>query len=287
MVHRDASSEKRTPTSLSSVLDETCWDGPTLKLGDVEFETGHRDWADWKHDQRRFFLMKPPNLLKAYARFWRGRAMPRNVIELGVWEGGSAAFWFEAFAPEKYVAIDRLVRADSDHFSSYVKGRGAADRLKTYWGVDQADREALDEIVAREFDRPIDLVIDDASHVYEPTRASFETLFPYLRRGGLYIIEDWAWSYCEEPPPSLADAEPVSRLVQEALAAVGRRAAGSVGLGGGGEPVTSITVVPAFAAIEKGLERRPAKGAPQGVQSTSSFVASAFIAQTCGRDRMR
>jgi hypothetical protein len=99
-------------------------------------------------------------------------------------------------------------------------------------------------------------VIDDASHIYEPTRASFETLFPYLRPGGLYIIEDWQWSYSDEPPPSLADAEPVSRLVHEALDSVGRRGAGSVA-GGGGEPMKSVTVAPGFAAIEKGISRSP------------------------------
>ena len=38
---------------------------------------------------------------------------------------------------------------------------------------------------------PLDLVIDDASHLYGPTMASFEVLFPRLRPGGLYVIEDW------------------------------------------------------------------------------------------------
>ena len=41
--------------------------------------------------------------------------------------------------------------------------------------------------------RPLDLVMDDASHLGPQTRASFETLFPRLRAGGLYIIEDWSW----------------------------------------------------------------------------------------------
>jgi predicted O-methyltransferase YrrM len=255
MVHRDTSPKERGSAGLSSVLDETCWEGRTLTLGNVEFETGVREWSDWKHDQGRFFLLKPSHLLKAYARFWSGRAMPRNVVELGVWEGGSAVFWFEAFAPRKHVAIDHIVREDSEHFSSYVKDRGAADRLKTYWGVDQGDRQALREIVAREFGGPIDLVIDDASHIYEPTRASFETLFPYLRPRGLYIVEDWQWSYSDEPPPSLADAEPVSRLVHEAIDSVGRRGAGSMRRGGG-ESVKSVTVAPGFAAIEKGIPQR-------------------------------
>ncbi len=40
-------------------------------------------------------------------------------------------------------------------------------------------------------DRQINLVIDDASHLYQETKVSFETLFPLLRPGRLYVIEDW------------------------------------------------------------------------------------------------
>ena len=55
---------------------------------------------------------------------------------------------------------------------------------------------ALASIVAKEFEgEPIDLVIDDASHLLEPTRASFEVLFPRLRTDGLFVIEDWAWEH--------------------------------------------------------------------------------------------
>ena len=39
--------------------------------------------------------------------------------------------------------------------------------------------------------RLIDLVIDDASHRLAETRSSFESLFPHVRPGGLFIIEDW------------------------------------------------------------------------------------------------
>src|SRR4029077_11377083 len=47
------------------------------------------------------------------------------------------------------------------------------------------------EIVHDCFNGSIDVVIDDASHLYGPTRRSFEILFPLLKPGGAYIIEDW------------------------------------------------------------------------------------------------
>jgi hypothetical protein len=36
----------------------------------------------------------------------------------------------------------------------------------------------------------LDLVLDDCSHLYEPTRASFNEPFPRLRPRGAYVIED-------------------------------------------------------------------------------------------------
>ena len=75
--------------------------------------------------------------------------------------------------------------------SSSTRDLGAV--VRPYYGVDQADGDRLREIVAAEFrGEPIDLVVDDASHRYGATLASFETLFPLMRPGGLYVIEDWA-----------------------------------------------------------------------------------------------
>jgi predicted O-methyltransferase YrrM len=229
---------------MSAVLDRARWDGSTLELNGVEFEARIHEYAEWDRDHDRFLLLKPRGLIELYEQFWRGRPTPRRVMELGAWEGGSAAFWFEAFEPDKHVAVDLITRTDSERFKSYVASRGVADRLKTYWGVDQADRRRLREIVDSEFDGAIDLVIDDASHLYEPTKASFDELFPRLRPGGLYVIEDWQWSYTDfEPPAAWANKPPVSRLVVELLETVGRAPS----------PVASMTVLHNFAAVERAL----------------------------------
>ena len=64
--------------------------------------------------------------------------------------------------------------------------------MRPFYGVDQSDRVRLTEIVDAEFDGELlDLVLDDASHEYLPTRTSFEVLFPRLRPGGVFVIEDW------------------------------------------------------------------------------------------------
>lgn len=53
---------------------------------------------------------------------------------------------------------------------------------------DQTNKEGLESLI-REIGKP-DIIIDDCSHHKEPTIRSFEILFPLLRSGGLYCIED-------------------------------------------------------------------------------------------------
>ena len=97
--------------------------------------------------------------------------------------------------------------------------------VRTYGDVDQADRDTLAEIVEREFEgNALDLVVDDCSHRYSETRASFNELFPRLRPGGLFLIEDWPWAHAhlgKEPLEGLRpDQVPLTRLVFELVLAL-------------------------------------------------------------------
>ena len=64
-----------------------------------------------------------------------------------------------------------------------------------HFSTSQSDREILEHIVRNELADELDLVVDDASHTYEQTRSSFEILFPLLRPGGIYSVEDWNWAH--------------------------------------------------------------------------------------------
>jgi predicted O-methyltransferase YrrM len=118
-----------------------------------------------------------------------------RIVELGIMAGGSTALLAQLVQPSKLVAVDIMSEAVAN-LESFLDAHRLRDRVRPYYGVDQADRDRLDAIVAEEFDGdPIDLVIDDASHLLDPTRASFEVLFPRLRTLGLFVIEDWAWEH--------------------------------------------------------------------------------------------
>jgi demethylmacrocin O-methyltransferase len=74
----------------------------------------------------------------------------------------------------------------------YPKHGITEPRLRTIQG-DQGDADALAGIAKRY--GPFDVVIDDGSHFSEHVRTSFATLFPLLRPGGRYVIEDMQSGY--------------------------------------------------------------------------------------------
>ena len=159
-----------------------------FRIGEVEFRCSFERGSE----PNRFYIRKPRRLVEGYLAVF-DRFPEANVVELGIMEGGSVALAALAARPRKVVALE-LEPERVDALDTLVARHGLDQRVRPYYGVDQSDRARLGAILADEFgDEHLDLVIDDASHRLEPTRTSFETLFPRLRDGGLYLIEDWNW----------------------------------------------------------------------------------------------
>ena len=234
------------------MFDRLVWQPDRMLLNDLVFRLEPCE-ANWELGDNCFIFHKSKPLMDQYKRFWSAKNdfHPENIIELGVWDGGSVAVWFEYFRPKKHVGIDLQSKQDSRYFNRYVAGRGLESHIKTYWSTDQADRKKLRAIVENEFSAPLDLVIDDASHLYQLTKGSFEILFPLLRPGGLYVIEDWAWAHwsafqAREHP--WKTEIPLTRLVFELAAAVGSWE--------GDQPqlslISNLSVFQGFIVIERG-----------------------------------
>lgn len=83
--------------------------------------------------------------------------------------------------------VDLADRMDSSYFQKYLTSRGLSDRIQTVWKTDQADKSKLSHFMRTMFDVPPNLIIDDASYLYEPTLASFEALFPLMPPGSLFV----------------------------------------------------------------------------------------------------
>ena len=138
------------------------------------------------------FVAKPRWRLERYVEVVK-RLEPRRVVELGIYQGGSTALFAEIARPERLVAIDKQVGGHKP-LDDYIARLGLGDVIHVHDGVDQADTGAVSEIAEREFPgESLDLVVDDCSHRYEPSRASFNVLFPAppsrrdLRHRGLAV----------------------------------------------------------------------------------------------------
>jgi hypothetical protein len=152
-------------------------------------------------------LLKNREMVEAYIEL-TAELRPRTIVELGIFDGGSTALLELLAQPDTLVALE-LASERVEALDEFLRRRGAADRVHAYYGVNQADRDMVMATVREWFGQtPLDLVIDDASHKLDLTRKSFELLFPLLRAGGVYVIEDWGWGHVpfarEVPGPSLA-----------------------------------------------------------------------------------
>jgi predicted O-methyltransferase YrrM len=144
--------------------------------------------------RNRFCLVKRPDLVDSYLALLAD-VRPATIVEIGVFQGGSCALMTLAADPQALVAVE-LNEERVPALDALIAERGLGNRVWVHHGVDQADAATLGRLVDDRLPgRPLDLVVDDGSHLVGPTRASFNTLFPRLRPGGAYIIEDWAWAH--------------------------------------------------------------------------------------------
>lgn len=177
----------------------------------------------------------------------------RRILDLGIYQGGSVMFYHKLFAPEKIVAID-LNKEPVAPLESYIGQKKLGQVIRTYYGVDQADDEAIRKILDGEMGREsIDLVVDDASHFLRESRASFNLLFPRVTPGGYYIIEDWGWAhwhdaYWQENGGPWPEDPPLTNLIFEITMA----------LASSPEWVESIFLLPAYAVIRRGEQENDA-----------------------------
>jgi cephalosporin hydroxylase len=163
----------------------------TFTLGNTNFTLDISSGYDRRQSEKGdFTLVKTRSYLKDYLRLKNNRY--EHILELGVFQGGSMVFFDKLFEPKKIIGVE-LAADPIDALDAYILSE--APHMKVFYNSSQDDEELLKRICQQELGGQIDLVIDDASHLYEQTRKSMEVLFPRLIPGGTYIIEDWAWSH--------------------------------------------------------------------------------------------
>jgi cephalosporin hydroxylase len=114
------------------------------------------------------------------------RNKPITMLEIGVSGGGSLELWREYFGPDA-----RIFGIDIDPECAHRVSPPNQVRIGS-----QDDPKFLESVIA-EMGVP-DIILDDGSHVASHQIASFRVLFPHLKDGGLYIVEDVHTAYWPE-----------------------------------------------------------------------------------------
>lgn len=125
------------------------------------------------------------------AHFKKNKFKKINLLEIGVGgydkpkRGGNSLRMWKAYFPfAKIYSID-----------IYDKSSLQEKRIKIFQG-DQTDETFLNQVV-KEIGT-IDIIIDDGSHINDHIIKTFNILFPSLKDGGIYAIEDVQTSYWKD-----------------------------------------------------------------------------------------
>lgn len=125
--------------------------------------------------------------LDVYANYFEPiRQSVSALLELGVYRGKSLCTWRDYFPNAKVcgIDIDPSVQADFGERVQIVTGS-------------QIDPEAIVHSLPG---LPIDIVVDDGSHLVDHMIASFELIWPRVKPGGFYVLEDLICSYDDMGP---------------------------------------------------------------------------------------
>ena len=232
------------------------WESDNVfKIDDVTFvvETGEALYGS-ESGQGIFVIGKSRRQLETIQELDYHKPV-RRIFDLGIYKGGSVMFYHKLFSPEKIVAVD-LDSRPVEPLEGYIRNNGLDGIIRTYYGVNQADKNVMQRILQDEAgDAFFDLVVDDASHFLKETRISFNMLFPHVVPGGFYIIEDWGWAhwrneYWQDKGGPWPKDPPLTNLVFEVTMLLASRP----------DLIESVYLLPAYAVIKRGpgrIDRTP------------------------------
>ena len=122
--------------------------------------------------------------------------LPRSsvVCEVGVEQGASLEMWEHLFPDGMVIGVDIAPHAVWPPGSHRV--------------VMAQDDPALAETIQKLSPGGCDLIVDDASHIGHLTLATFGLLWPLVKPGCYYVVEDWADPWVFPHLPGWHDVNP-------------------------------------------------------------------------------
>ncbi len=128
------------------------------------------------------------DIYETYFQRYLGR--PVNILELGVYEGGSLELYRKYFGDSANIfGVDILPGCKN------IENENLVSNCKIFIG-DSGNIDFLNDLMARL--PQIDIVIDDAGHKTSQQINAFKTIFPHINDNGVYICEDLHTNYWDE-----------------------------------------------------------------------------------------
>jgi cephalosporin hydroxylase len=115
--------------------------------------------------------------------FAKYRKKQITVLEFGVFQGGSLQMWRSYFGKKA-----RIIGVDINPKCKSLEEKG----IEIYIG-DQEDRKFLKRLM-KEIGA-VDVVIEDGGHKMKQQINTFEEVYPHVKDGGVFLIEDLHTSY--------------------------------------------------------------------------------------------
>jgi hypothetical protein len=136
-------------------------------------------WEYFQNHKEGHGIWKWEHYFDVYQRhFARFVGQKVNVLEIGIYSGGSLEMWRSYFGEKSHiygVDVEKACKAyENDHVSVFIGDQ--ADRA--FWSTFRKSVEG------------IDVLIDDGGHTPEQQQTTLEEMLPNLRPGGVYLCED-------------------------------------------------------------------------------------------------
>lgn len=98
------------------------------------------------------------------------------MMEIGVADGSSLLAWSEVFPNALCVGMD-IHHSDKAH----------GDRIEFRFGDQRVKLDCEEAAAGRLFD----VIVEDATHQIENTLLTLYWMWPFVRPGGIYVVEEW------------------------------------------------------------------------------------------------
>lgn len=143
---------------------------------------------------KHYFLSNKGNLIHKWLHYFdiydrhfdKYRKKQITLLEFGVSHGGSLQMWKKYFGHKA-----RIIGVDIDFQCQKL----AEKQIEIFIGG-QEDKAFLRRLMKKI--GKVDIVIDDGGHTMAQQLTTFEEIYPHVREGGTYLVEDLHTSYWSE-----------------------------------------------------------------------------------------